>query len=282
MSDAPFARLLLATEHGEFDRGAEALGLALALHCRLPLAAVLPLTSNAEFEAVAPAWAAKRDAAVSLQREDLLAIAARAGVALNVVVRRGPEPYAEIVAEARARGTELLVIRRRGQRSFLANLLVGEMVSKVVAHAPCSVLVVPRDGVMWKRRVLLGLDPQVADVQAVQRAARLAMACGLPMQVVAVTAADGDRAPAQAVVDAAVAEARRLGVPADGELRSGRPHQALLDAAVACGADLIVIGRHQASGLPRAWLGGVAQKVLGLAACPVLVHVPDPLAGEAR
>ena len=39
------------------------------------------------------------------------------------------------------------------------------------------------------------------------------------------------------------------------------------------------IGRHRAESLPRAWLGGVAQKVLGLAACPVLVHVPDPSDG---
>jgi hypothetical protein len=284
MSDTPFRRLLLATEHGEFDRGAEALGLALARHCALPLAAVLPLTSNAEFESVAPAWAARLDAAASRDREALLADAAQAGVSLDVMVRRGPEPYAEIVAEARTRGTDLLVIRRRGQRSFLANLLVGEMVSKVVAHAPCSVLVVPRDGVMWQHRVLLGLDPLGVDPQAVRRTALLAAACGLPMLVVAVTAADSQQAKAQAgaTIDAAVAEAGALGVAATGELRSGRTHQALLDAAAACGADLIVIGRHQGGGLPRAWLGGVAQKVLGLAACPVLVHVPgpDPVAGD--
>lgn len=282
MSDTPFRRLLLATEHGEFDRGAEGLALALARHCALPLAAVLPLTSNAEFESVAPAWAARLDANASRDREALLADAARAGVNLDVVVRRGPEPYAEIVAEARARGTDLLVIRRRGQRSFLANLLVGEMVSKVVAHAPCTVLVVPRDGVMWQRRVLLGLDPQRADPQATRRAALLAAACGLPMQVVAVMAADTERAAAQATIDAAVAEAGILGVVATGELRTGRTHQALLDAAAACGADLIVIGRHQGGGLPRAWLGGVAQKVLGLAHGPVLVHVPgpDPAAGD--
>lgn len=276
MSDAPFRRLLLATEHGAFDRGAETLGLALAQRCALPLTAVLPLTSNAEFESVAPAWAARLDAAASRDRETLLAEAAQAGVALEVVVRRGPEPYAEIVAEARARGSDLLVIRRRGQRSFLANLLVGEMVSKVVAHAPCTVLVVPRDGEMWQRRVLLGLDPQGADPQALRRAALLAAACRLPMQVVAVVAADGLRALAQATVDAALAEAAALGVEAAGELRSGRAHQALLDAAADCGADLIVIGRHQGGNLPRAWLGGVAQKVLGLATCPVLVHVPGP------
>lgn len=279
MTAVPFQRLLLATEHGEFDRGAEALGLALAAHCALPLSAVLPLTSNAELESVAPAWVARLEATASRHREDLLAQARRAGVALDVTVRRGPEPYVEIVAQAAELRTDLLVIRRRGQRSFLANLLVGEMVSKVVAHVSCSVLVVPRDGRMWQQRVLLALDPQAPDAQAVSRAAALALACGLPLHVLCVLAADAPRGDAQAAVDAALVQARALGITADGELRSGRTHQAVLDAAAACGADLIVIGRHRAESLPRAWLGGVAQKVLGLATCPVLVHVPDPSHG---
>ena len=279
MSLSPFQRLLLATEHGEFDRGAEALGLALAAHGGRPLSAVLPLTSNAELESVAPAWVARLEATASRHREDLLAQARRAGVALEVAVRRGPEPYVEIVAEAAEQRTDLLVIRRRGPRSFLANLLVGEMVSKVVAHVSCSVLVVPRDGRLWQQRVLLALDPQAADAQAVSRATAWARAWGLPLQMLCVLAPDAPRTGVQAALDAAVAQARALGVAADGELRSGRTHQAVLDAAAACGADLIVIGRHRAESLPRAWLGGVAQKVLGLAACPVLVHVPDPSDG---
>ena len=46
---APFARLLLATEHTEFDRGSETLALALARQAGLPLAVVLPVLSNPEF-----------------------------------------------------------------------------------------------------------------------------------------------------------------------------------------------------------------------------------------
>jgi len=50
----PFSRLLLATEHTDFDRGAEAIAFALAARCQLALAGVMPLVSNAEFEAAAP------------------------------------------------------------------------------------------------------------------------------------------------------------------------------------------------------------------------------------
>ena len=267
-----FTRWLLATEHGEFDRGAEGLALTLAQRAALPLAAVLPLASNPEFEAVAPAWAARAEAAAAARREDLLAQAAAAGVALQVAVRRGPEPYAEIVAAAAEGRHDLLIIRRRGQRSFLANLLVGEMVTKVVAHSPCSVLVVPRDARPWQRRVLLALDPLAPDGAAVAQAVALAAAWALPLLVVCV--ADGGGDP-KAVLATAVAQAHVAGVAADGELLSGRPHQAVLQAAADAGADLIVIGRHRAESLQRAWLGGVAQKVLGLATCPVLVQVAE-------
>jgi nucleotide-binding universal stress UspA family protein len=44
-------------------------------------------------------------------------------------------------------------------------------------------------------------------------------------------------------------------------------------AAAACGADLMVVGRHGTSLLARAWIGGTAQKVIGLAEGPVLVHI---------
>jgi len=53
--------------------------------------------------------------------------------------------------------------------------------------------------------------------------------------------------------------------------RSGRPHEQILAAAKELGADLLVIGRHGDDAAARAWLGGVAQKVIGLAERPVLV-----------
>ena len=46
-------------------------------------------------------------------------------------------------------------------------------------------------------------------------------------------------------------------------------------AAKACGAGLLVMARHRADGLRAPGIGSVTQKVIGLAECPVLVHV-DP------
>jgi len=270
---APFARLLLATEHGEYDVGAEALAFALAAHCALPLAAVLPVRSNPELEASAPQLAARLDAEAARARTDLEAAARAAGVTLALRVRHGPEPYAEIVAEARATAAELVVLRRRGRRGVLANLLMGEMVSQVVAHAPCSVLVVPRGARMWQRGVLAGVDPRAPAAAAVRQAAALAAQCGVPLVLLCV--ADGvAAAAAEAVLAEMLLGARALHAATRGLVRAGRVHQALIDTAREQGCDLLLVGRHGGASLARAWIGGTAQKVIGLADCPVLVHVP--------
>ena len=70
------------------------------------------------------------------------------------------------------------------------------------------------------------------------------------------------------------------GTPAR-EVLAGKPHAQILEAARRVGADLIVLGRHGATRLSRAWIGSVAQKVIGLAECPVLVCV-SPMPAEDR
>lgn len=276
MSNA-FSHLLLATEHSEQDTGAEALAFAMAQRCGLPLAVVLPIVSNPEYEALAPQLAAHTEAQAGQRIQALLADAQRAGIVLELQTRRGPEPYREIVDEARERGADLLVIRRRGKRGLLANLLVGEMVRNVVAHAPCSVLVVPRTSRMWSRRLLVAMDPSTADMAPVAAAAAVAAECGLPLSVLCVTEPAADAMQiAERALQQAWSAARAFGVAVDAVTRVGRPHEQIVAAAQQLGADLIVIGRHGGDSLKRAWLGGVAQKVIGLAEVPVLVAVTSP------
>lgn len=267
----PFSRLLLATEHSEQDKGAEALAFALAQRCGLPLRAVLPITSNPEFEAIAPQLAAHADAQAGERIGALLADAKRAGVALELQARRGPEPWREIVDETAERGTDLLVIRRRGRRGLLANLLVGEMVRNVVTHARCSVLVVPRGAAMWSRHVLAAIEPDASDMTPVATAAAIAAECGLPLTLASVAEVAGRHEAAERTLRAAQAAARGFGVAAETQLLSGRAHDCIVETLHESGADLLVIGRHRDEALSRAWLGDVAQKVIGLAERPVLV-----------
>jgi nucleotide-binding universal stress UspA family protein len=273
----PFSKLLLATEHSEQDEGAETLAFTLAQRCGLPLRAVLPIASNPEYEAIAPQLAAHAEAQAGERIGALLAGAKRAGLVLELQARRGPEPWREIVDEAAERGTDLLVIRRRGQRGLLANLLVGEMVRNVVTHVRCSVLVVPRGAAMWCKRVLVAIEPETADMTPVVTAATIATECGLPLTLASVADATGRHEAAERTLRAALAAALEHGVSAETRLLSGRAHERIVEALHDTGADLLVIGRHRAEALPRAWLGDVAQKVIGLAERPVLVCAsPSP------
>lgn len=287
-ADHPFTRLLLATEHSDQDAGAERVALAMSRRCGLPLQAVLPLAFNAEFESVAPELAARADAQAAERRAALQALAVQAGVDCTIHVRRAAELHEAIVDTARALGSELIVTRRRGRRGVLANLLVGEMVSRVVAHAPCSVLLTPAQGAMWSRRICCGVDPAAPSMGVVEQAARVAATCGLPLDLVAVVPSLAQRDAADAVMAGAGQRARALGAQVETQVCVGRVHDALLQAAAAAQADLLVIGRHGGQalgtlqGLARAWLGGAAQKIIGLATSPVLVVVETEPKADAH
>ncbi|MDO8767984.1 MAG: universal stress protein [Burkholderiaceae bacterium] len=266
-----FTRLLLATEHTEFDTGAETVALGLAQRCQLPLATVVPLVSNPEYEALAPQIAARAEQEAAAKIAQLRAQANAMDVVIDLRVRRGEEPYREIVQEALTQGSDLIIIRRRGKRSFLANLLVGEMVSKVVAHAPCNVLIVPREAHMWSRRVLVAAEANEQGRQVVATAIAVAAQCALPLYVVSVIPAEGLRAQAEAFVTEMLNLAQRGGVVAQGEVRVGKAFTEILAARATSQADLIVMASRGDSRIGRALVGGVAQKVMGLSDYPVLV-----------
>lgn len=271
-----FTRLLLATEHTEFDVGAERVAFELAGQRAVPLAAVLPIVSNVEYETVAPEAVARVEAEAFARITQLRGEARAAGVEFDIRVRRGDEPYREIIAEAQARGADLIVVRRRGKRSILANLLAGEMIGKVATHAPCSVLLVPRAGRLWTRRVLAAVDGTRAAASVAETAARVAVEAGLPLLMVSVTTHDtpDGRAAADALVAGAIVVARGVGAVVEGRTVAGRAAEAIVALAAGSAADLIVAGRGGPSSHGRFHLGGNAHRIIGLASCPVLVVKP--------
>lgn len=267
----PFERLLLASEHTEFDSGAEHVALTMAGRCGLPLAAVLPVVSNPEFEIVAPELAVKAERAAAGKMAEMRAAAVAAGVVIDVHARRGEDPWREIVAEAVELKADLLITRRRGKRGFLANLLVGEMVSMVAGHAPCSTLMVPRAGKMWSRRVLAAIDGSPASERVAAVASAVAARCALPLTLLCVESDESSASHGRAESDLARATQLVRGVDVHFQVVAGKPFEQILSETKRAGADLIVIGRHGESGLDRHSLGSTCQKVVGLAEGPVLV-----------
>jgi nucleotide-binding universal stress UspA family protein len=78
------------------------------------------------------------------------------------------------------------------------------------------------------------------------------------------------RAEARKQVDALVTRARRAGVRATGLIVVGSAYEVIARAARSKRADVLVLGTHGRTGLPRFFLGSVAARVLATAPCPVL------------
>ncbi|MBY0579404.1 MAG: universal stress protein [Burkholderiales bacterium] len=260
--DHPFKNLLLATECTEFDTGSERVALEMAKRCDLPLAVVVPVVSNPEFEVEAPRLIDRAEHEIASRIEALHARAKEMGVVIDVHARRGETPCKEIVSEACEMESDLIIIRRRGRRSFLANILVGEMVGKVVSMAPCSVLMVPRACNMWSRGVLVAVDASSDAGKVVAVAAAIASRCDLPLYVLSVAGSKTGRPDAGRIVERHVQAAMGLGASAKGLVLVGRACDEILAAPV--DADLIVIG------LGDVRSGGTTQKVVGQSEKPVL------------
>jgi nucleotide-binding universal stress UspA family protein len=77
-----------------------------------------------------------------------------------------------------------------------------------------------------------------------------------------------------------VADATRRGKPVhDSRSESGYPFEVIVNAAKSGNYDLIVLGTHGRTGLARALIGSVAERVVRHAPCPVLtVRLPHPKA----
>lgn len=78
------------------------------------------------------------------------------------------------------------------------------------------------------------------------------------------------RAHGQKQLDALIAKAKKAGVKARGLLLEGIPHDRVVQAAKSQRADVIVMGTHGRTGLARFFLGSVAERVVSMAACPVM------------
>jgi hypothetical protein len=267
----PYSNVLLATEGTPFDAGAERVAIDLAARLAIGLRAVLPVVSNPEYESMAPLLGDQAEAKAAAWLEALRQAARAKGVELVGAVRRGEEPSRQIVTEAHESGADLLVLRRRGKRSYLANILFGEMVHAVTGQAPCDVLIVPQESNLWSRSIVLATDGSPHSGRAADRAAAIAAAFGLPVTVVSVALQPDANRAASAHVEQALATIRAAGVRASGRVVDGQPHDAILRAANEASADLIVLGRRGINQVKRALVGSTSEKVAGQANAPVLI-----------
>ena len=143
--------------------------------------------------------------------------------------------------------------------------------TKVIGHAPCNVLIVPRKANIECKTVLVATDGSDHSVAETSAAISMASQCGGELTAISVVERTGEEVEAKANVNNVVEMAQREGMAVKTLTPTGRSHEAIAEAAGGMGADLIVMGALGKTLLKRFFVGSTTEKVVGSAGCAVLV-----------
>jgi nucleotide-binding universal stress UspA family protein len=142
-----FKHILLPTDGSELSAAAIQKGIRFAksIGAKVTGLSVMPLQHSFFYEAEVPAEAR---AQAAKQRKELaetyLAViekrAKEAGVACDVVYERNDFPYEAIIAVAKQKNCDLIMMASHGRRGVKA-LLIGSETQKVLTHSKIPVLV---------------------------------------------------------------------------------------------------------------------------------------------
>ncbi len=190
-----------------------------------------------------------------------------------------------IVEVARDRHADLIVMGTHG-RTGLTHILIGSIAEKVVRLAPCPVVVTrPHDGAVTPT-ILVPLDfsadadyaLEVAVELAQKRHARLMLLHVIDKPPLSPSEIPLTGSYNQEVLSAAeqhmsrtLTHVQEAGLKVNVAILHGDPLQNVLHFAHSKTIDLIVMGTHGRTGFKRVLLGSVAEKVVRLAPCPVMV-----------
>jgi nucleotide-binding universal stress UspA family protein len=277
---APFPKILVCTDGSPDSEGAitAALHLAKATGSTVVLLEVIFYLAGYELQSpdtLAPPMVNLElmqvmESAAKERLETWKAKAAKEGVTLEPRVRTGASAYDGILEEAGESQPDLIIMGRHGYTG-LTRLLMGSVTARVIGHSPCHVLVAPRGVPLSFERLLMASDGSPFSEAAWTEALSLAKTMGSALIGVAVAASDRDIPTATEAARKMEAAAAAQGITLDTLIPMGRPEEGIVKAAEFKGASLIIVGSHGRTGLKRLLMGSVAERVIGLASCPVLV-----------
>jgi len=268
-------RLLVASDNSEYSTAAihEALRIARKSGASVRVIHLISRT-NSELTADAdqipePVLAQARQHLDEIERE-----ATASDITCDTeVIHTSLRLFQEIVNQADKMNADLIVMGQGGSRG-LARVRLGQATAKVIGHAHCSVLVVPRNADSIGQRIVLATDGSVYAEAATAMAGSLARILDAPVTAVSVTLPSQSaqrHEEARAAANRAAAFLTSHDIDADAVVYPGRPDEVIIETAATKKADLIVVGSHGRTGLERTMLGSVSERVLDAASTAVLV-----------
>jgi nucleotide-binding universal stress UspA family protein len=282
-------KILVSTDGSEYSEGAVREAIKLAKKCGSSLTAISIIESNPEFDALAPQIMEKKEKTARQNLEMVKEQAKKTGVACDIIVREGEDSYKIIVDEAMKNKNTTIVMGRRG-RTGLKRLMMGSVTARVIGHAPCNILIVPKAAQLEFKGIVVATDGSKYSTAAASEAIGLArlnkssltIISAVPSELMTPTDIDFTMNQKELIAEKEMHEAEKnakavkevalkAGVDAKAFVMTGRPADAIIEIARDKKADLIVLGSHGRTGVERLLMGSVAERVIVLAPCPVLI-----------
>jgi nucleotide-binding universal stress UspA family protein len=277
----PLQKLLVCVDDSPDSTGAITAGLALARSCRskiflLQVVEIIPAYEfqgpdlipppvQPDLELLKLRESAVRDRLAAWQTE-----AGNQGIDLEIRVHIDTAAYNGILEDAETIQPQLIIMGRHG-RSALDRMVMGSVTAKIIGHSHFNVLVVPGQATLNFHRLLIASDGSPFSDAAWEEALSITRIAGSSLLAVSVARDDSAVTRTQGTLQRLQAAAAQAGIPLETQILRGRPFEAILNAAAMKQVDLIILGSHGRTGLKRLLLGSVAERVIGLASCPVLV-----------
>jgi nucleotide-binding universal stress UspA family protein len=263
-------KILLALDRSVYSEGAIREAIKFASKCSSRIYASMTIETNPEYETIGSNVFEKEEKEATAYLDSIKARATKEGVACEITLHESMDAAEAIVEEATAKKVDMIVIGRHGYKG-LAKALMGEVAAKVIAHAPCKVLVVPRAAQIEYTNILVATDGSTHAIAALNEAIAIAKRCGSRIIALSAMRNETEREEARNFSNKAVELAKKEGVEAEAVTPTGRSFNVIVETAGGRGVDLIVMGTYGKTGLKKVLMGSSTEKVIGNAGCAVLV-----------
>lgn len=210
------------------------------------------------------------------------------GVRIEKLVVDG-DPAEEIVRIANKEKFSTIIMGRKGL-SGMKSFFLGSVTVRVAGHASCNVIIVPLDAKIEFRNILIATDGSRYSNAAASQAMNIAKHSGANLIAVSVVPSEllspldivqsemqrdlineEEIKEAEKNVKYVKELAEKEGLNVQGFILAGKPYDAIIDTAKKKDVDLIVIGSHGKTGFEKFLVGSVAERVIILSPCAVLV-----------
>ncbi len=265
-------KLLVASDRSLFSEGAIKAAITFAKHCSSKLYIMTVVETNPEYE-TAGAELLQKEKEEAVQYLASLKAKALEEIPFfpcETIFRLGDSASRLIVEEAEQKNVDMIVVGRRG-RSGLEKVLLGSAAAKVIGHAPCKVLVVPKAARIAFKNILVATDGSEHARTAAAEAIEIVKRCGSRLIAVSVARSEDEKEKARANAGDVALAAQKAGSYAETMAPVGKPDEIIAATAKDRGVDLIVMGAYGKTGIKRLLMGSTTEKVIGLASCAVLV-----------